>query len=79
MRWLAIKAVGEGLRQSVAAKTYGVSLCGSEQVGAIGKVGRLRVLKSKRQFVDLRPIVGDNAFEAGIKTAQNKPDRSCAT
>ena len=43
--------------------------------GAIGKVGGLRVLKSKRQssdgepFVDLRPFVGDNAFEAGIKTA----------
>ena len=44
LRRLAIKAVRAGLRQTAAAKTYGVSLRAVNKWVAIDKVGGLRAL-----------------------------------
>lgn len=49
IRRLAVKAVRAGLRQIVAAKTYGVSLRAVNKWVAIDKVGGLRALKPKRR------------------------------
>ena len=49
IRRLAVKAVRAGLRQTVAAKTYGVSLRAVNKWVAIDKVGGLRALKPKRR------------------------------
>ena len=49
VRRLAIKAVRAGLRQTAAAKTYGVSLRAVNKWVAIDKVGGLRALKPKRR------------------------------
>ena len=49
LRRLAVKAVRAGLRQTVAAKTYGVSLRAVNKWVAIDKVGGLRALKPKRR------------------------------
>ena len=49
VRRLAVKAVRAGLRQTAAAKTYGVSLRAVHKWVAIDKVGGLRALKPKRR------------------------------
>jgi transposase len=49
LRRLAVKAVRTGLRQTAAAKTYGVSLRAVNKWVAIDKVGGLRALKPKRR------------------------------
>ena len=49
VRRLAVKAVRAGSRQTVAAKTYGVSLRAVNKWVAIDKVGGLRALKPKRR------------------------------
>jgi transposase len=49
LRRLAVKAVRAGLRQTAAAKTYGVSLRAVNKWVAIDKVGGLRALKPKRR------------------------------
>lgn len=49
VRRLAVKAVRAGLRQTAAAKTYGVSLRAVNKWVAIDKVGGLRALKPKRR------------------------------
>jgi transposase len=49
VRRLAIKAVRAGLRQTAAAKTYGVSLRAVNKWVALDKVGGLRALKPKRR------------------------------
>ena len=49
LRRLAVKAVRAGLRQTAAAKTYGVSLRAVNTWVAIDKVGGLRALKPKRR------------------------------
>ena len=49
LRRLAVKAVRAGLRQTVAATTYGVSLRAVNKWMAIDKVGGLRALKPKRR------------------------------
>jgi len=49
LRRLAVRAVRAGLRQTVAAKTYGVSLRAVNKWMAIDKVGGLRALKPKRR------------------------------
>lgn len=49
VRRLAIKAVRAGLRQTAAAKTYGVSLRAVNKWMALDKVGGLRALKPKRR------------------------------
>jgi transposase len=49
LRRLAVKAVRAGLKQTVAAKTYGVSLRAVNKWMAIDKVGGLRALKPKRR------------------------------
>lgn len=49
LRRLAVKAVRAGLKQTVAAKTYGVSLRAVNKWMAIDKVGGLRALTPKRR------------------------------
>ena len=49
LRRLAVKAVRAGLRQTAAAKTYGVSVRAVNKWVAIDKVGGLRALKPKRR------------------------------
>lgn len=49
LRRLAVNAVRAGLRQTAAAKTYGVSLRAVNKWVAIDKVGGLRALKPKRR------------------------------
>ena len=49
LRRLAVKAVRAGLRQTAAAKTYGVSLRAVNKWVAIDKGGGLRALKPKRR------------------------------
>jgi transposase len=49
IRRLAVKAVRAGLRQTAAAKTYGVSVRAVNKWVAIDKVGGLRALKPKRR------------------------------
>ena len=49
LRRLAVKAVRAGLRQTAAAKTYGVSVRAVNTWGAIDKVGGLRAVKPKRR------------------------------
>jgi transposase len=49
VRRLAVKAVRAGLRQTAAAKTYGVSRCAVTKWMAIDKVGGLRALKPTRR------------------------------
>ncbi len=49
LRRLAVKAVRAGLRQTAAAKTYGVSVRAVNKWMAIDKVGGLRALKPKRR------------------------------
>lgn len=49
LRRLAVKAVRAGLRQTAAAKTYGVSLRAVNKWVAVDKVGGLRALKPKRR------------------------------
>jgi transposase len=49
LRRLVVKAVRAGLRQTAAAKTYGVSLRAVNKWMAIDKVGGLRALKPKRR------------------------------
>ena len=49
LRRLAVKAVRAGLKQTVAAKTYGVSLRAVNKWMAIDKVGGLRALRPKRR------------------------------
>lgn len=49
LRRLVVKAVRAGVRQTAAAKTYGVSLRAVNKWMAIDKVGGLRALKPKRR------------------------------
>jgi transposase len=49
LRRLAVNAVRAGLRQTAAAKTYGMSLRAVNKWVAIDKVGGLRAVKPKRR------------------------------
>ena len=83
LRPLAIKAVGEGL---LAAKTYGVSLRGSEQVGGDRQGWRAACLEVEtpahrmvNRSLILSQLWATMLSRQASKQRQNKPDRLCAT